>query len=291
MLSPAFLSQKARWNAVKQRTASADGVFVYAVRTTKIYCRPVCKARLARQANVLFFDTAAEAERAQYRPCKRCKPDLAGPMPEGKAAQRVRAMVERDLPLAGAGVEGPIPLPALGGLAQMARQAGLSKWHFHRVFKEVTSLTPTEYVRQQAGDSTTDLTSSFDRQSSKSLSFGVLGDMTARPELGSATVASTETQLDLSLAIPLPTSCLENQPIEWVLDDLSFDFADFLADPDDNLFEKLSRIPDEYEHPGTLTGLQDRPTGDVKLSSWDMGWDTNLCLDIGGNTWPISRVP
>lgn len=284
MLSPAFLSQKARWNAVKQRTASADGVFVYAVRTTKIYCRPVCKARLARQANVLFFDTAAEAERAQYRPCKRCKPDLAGPMPEGKAAQRVRAMVEQELPLAGTCADVPLPSPGPGGLAQMAKQAGLSKWHFHRVFREVTNMTPTEYVRRQSGDSTSALKSTFDGQSSKSLSFGLLGDMTMRPELGSPTVASTETGLDQSLAIPLPTSCPENQPIEGVLDDPSFGFADFLTDPDDSLFEKLSRIPDECEHSWTLTGQQDRPTGDVKLSSWDMGWDTNLCLDIGGNT-------
>ncbi|KAB5563411.1 metal binding domain of Ada-domain-containing protein, partial [Coniochaeta sp. 2T2.1] len=123
------------WKAVKEKDASADGNFVYAVRTTKIYCRPVCRARLPREANVAFYDTAAEAERAGYRSCKRCKPDLAGQVPENHAVRRVRAMVAKEFPSNG-GL----------GLAEMARQAGLSKWHFHRVFKEVTSMTPTEYV-------------------------------------------------------------------------------------------------------------------------------------------------
>ncbi len=50
------------------------GAFMYAVRTTKIFCRPVCKARLARRANVVFYSSALEAQKAGFRPCKRCKP-------------------------------------------------------------------------------------------------------------------------------------------------------------------------------------------------------------------------
>src|SRR3954468_19355199 len=64
-----------RWRAVERRDRSADGTFVYAVRTTGVYCRPSCSARRARRENVEFHSTPAEAERAGFRACKRCRPD------------------------------------------------------------------------------------------------------------------------------------------------------------------------------------------------------------------------
>lgn len=64
-----------RWRAVTARDARADGTFYYSVRTTGVYCRPSCPARLARPENVRFHVTRAEAERAGFRPCKRCRPD------------------------------------------------------------------------------------------------------------------------------------------------------------------------------------------------------------------------
>jgi AraC family transcriptional regulator, regulatory protein of adaptative response / methylated-DNA-[protein]-cysteine methyltransferase len=64
-----------RWQAVRARDASADGSFYYSVRTSGVYCRPSCKARPARPENVDFHATAAAAEAAGFRPCKRCKPD------------------------------------------------------------------------------------------------------------------------------------------------------------------------------------------------------------------------
>ena len=70
-----------RWAAVVARDAAADGKFVYSVETTGVYCRPSCAARLARPENVRFHASATDAERAGFRPCKRCKPDqppLAG---------------------------------------------------------------------------------------------------------------------------------------------------------------------------------------------------------------------
>ena len=159
MTGSTYLSWSARWNAVKTRDPGADGYFIYAVRTTKIYCRPVCKARLARQANVVFYDSAEEAERAGYRACKRCKPQLLGQMPEENAVVQIRALIEQRLPRA----EIPGRPSDLKNLAELAREAGLSKWHFHRVFKEVTGLTPMAYLRQRNQDysfSETDLTSS-----------------------------------------------------------------------------------------------------------------------------------
>lgn len=130
-----FEDDETRWSAVQARDANADGFFVYAVRSTKIYCRPICKARLARRANVRFFTLASEAREAGFRACKRCKPDEKGLMPEEKAVRTIRAFV-RD------GGEG-------GSLAQMAKRSGLSKWHFHRVFKRTVGVTPVEYVRMK----------------------------------------------------------------------------------------------------------------------------------------------
>ncbi|KIW97659.1 uncharacterized protein Z519_01243 [Cladophialophora bantiana CBS 173.52] len=73
----AYRSETSRWKALVARDPQATNVFVYAVVTTKIYCRPDCRARLARRANVRFFDQAAQAERAGFRACKRCRPNRA----------------------------------------------------------------------------------------------------------------------------------------------------------------------------------------------------------------------
>jgi AraC family transcriptional regulator of adaptative response/methylated-DNA-[protein]-cysteine methyltransferase len=68
---------EARWAAVVERDAAADGEFYYSVRTTGVYCRPSCKARPALRKNVGFHLSCAEAEQAGFRPCKRCKPNLS----------------------------------------------------------------------------------------------------------------------------------------------------------------------------------------------------------------------
>jgi AraC family transcriptional regulator of adaptative response/methylated-DNA-[protein]-cysteine methyltransferase len=73
----AFASDDARWEAVRKRDRAADGVFYCAVRTTGVYCRPSCAGRPHRE-NVTFYATAAGAERAGFRPCKRCRPSAPG---------------------------------------------------------------------------------------------------------------------------------------------------------------------------------------------------------------------
>lgn len=70
-----FSSEESRWNAVSERDRmGAEGLFYYAVKTTGIFCRPGCPSRLPRRKNIEFFERTEEAERAGYRPCKRCKP-------------------------------------------------------------------------------------------------------------------------------------------------------------------------------------------------------------------------
>ena len=129
-----------RWSAVVARDAASDSKFVYCVKTTKIFCRPICKARLARRANVEFFDTPAEAQAAGYRACKRCQPLLPTYTPE---ADKVRVVCEL---LDALPEDEPLP-----GLGQLAAEVGLTKHHFHRLFKRETGLTPREYALAARG--------------------------------------------------------------------------------------------------------------------------------------------
>jgi AraC family transcriptional regulator of adaptative response/methylated-DNA-[protein]-cysteine methyltransferase len=122
-----------RWAAVQARDVRADGTFFYSVRTTGVYCRPSCGARPARPENVAFHATAAAAERAGFRPCKRCKPDQLS-----LAAQHATMVTA-----ACRAIELAETTPTL---EQLAKPAGLSPFHFHRVFKAVTGLTPKQYA-------------------------------------------------------------------------------------------------------------------------------------------------
>ena len=123
------------WLAVQQRDRGADGRFVYGVKTTGVYCRPSCGARLARRENVSFYASCAAAEQAGFRPCKRCKPNAAAPIDERAAlvAQACRR------------IEAAEDMPSLDALAQAA---GLSRFHFHRLFKSITGVTPKAYGDQ-----------------------------------------------------------------------------------------------------------------------------------------------
>ena len=122
-----------RWAAVVARDRSADGRFFYSVRTTGVYCRPSCAARLANPKNVRFYDSAAKAQAAGFRPCKRCKPHQP-PLEQQHAALVANAC--RAIEMA----------ETVPSLASLAPASGLSPHHFHRVFKAVTGLTPREYA-------------------------------------------------------------------------------------------------------------------------------------------------
>jgi AraC family transcriptional regulator of adaptative response/methylated-DNA-[protein]-cysteine methyltransferase len=121
-----------RWQAVLRRDASVDGSFVYAVRTTGIYCRPSCPSRTARPQNVTFHDSAEAAEAAGYRACRRCSPNAAS------IAERNAAAVTRACQLIETAEEPP-------KLDALAASVGLSPFYFHRQFKAVTGLTPKAY--------------------------------------------------------------------------------------------------------------------------------------------------
>ncbi len=115
------------------RDRAADGAFVYAVRTTGIYCRPSCGARLPRRENVEFHASAAAARQAGFRPCRRCRPDQPPSLP---AAELAILGLCRAIDEAG----GPAAVRAV------ARRAGMSAFHLQRRFKALTGLTPTAYA-------------------------------------------------------------------------------------------------------------------------------------------------
>ncbi len=76
---PTAATDDTRWETVQRRDRAADGSFLYAVRTTGVYCRPSCRGRLPLRKNVEFHASCAEAERAGFRPCKRCRPNQPVP--------------------------------------------------------------------------------------------------------------------------------------------------------------------------------------------------------------------
>ncbi len=126
----------ARWARVVARDAAADGQFCFAVVTTGVYCRPSCPARRARPEHVRFFGDAAAAARAGFRACRRCVPDGMS-MREGRAAAMAEVCRRMEREVAEGG-EAP-------GMEALAEAAGMSRFHFGRVFREVVGVTPKVY--------------------------------------------------------------------------------------------------------------------------------------------------
>lgn len=127
-----------RWPSVLARDAEADGQFVFAVRTTGVYCRPSCPARRAKPENIRFFSGPAEAEAAGFRPCLRCCPD--GPLPQIRQAGMVdracRLLADQD---------------PVASLSDLAAQLGVSASYLQRQFKAQTGLSPKQWALAQRG--------------------------------------------------------------------------------------------------------------------------------------------
>jgi AraC family transcriptional regulator of adaptative response/methylated-DNA-[protein]-cysteine methyltransferase len=128
-----FTNQEDRWRAVVHRDRSADGVFYYSVQTTGVYCRPSCPSRRARPEHVQFHASAADAEAAGFRPCKRCRP-TERPLVEKQAAAiaSICRLIER--------------ADAIPDVGTLAAKAAMSRFHFQRLFKTITGVTPRAYA-------------------------------------------------------------------------------------------------------------------------------------------------
>jgi AraC family transcriptional regulator of adaptative response/methylated-DNA-[protein]-cysteine methyltransferase len=131
LLKPDAIDADSAWAAVLRRDRALDGRFVTGVLTTGIYCRPSCAARHPKRENVRFFATGEQARATGLRACLRCKPD---------DVSRDAAAVEAALKLIETAEEPP-------SLEQLAARAGYSPFHFHRLFKRATGVTPAAYAR------------------------------------------------------------------------------------------------------------------------------------------------
>lgn len=133
-IATARADEDRRWQSILKRDKKADGSFFYSVKTTGVYCRPSCAARLARPENVSFHKTSEDAREAGFRPCKRCKPD------DVSLSERHKETIAAVCRLIESSDEEPT-------LQELADSAAMSTYHFHRLFKSITGLTPKGYAQ------------------------------------------------------------------------------------------------------------------------------------------------
>lgn len=140
-----FDTENQRWHATLSRSRTADRYFLYGVLTTKIYCRPSCASRRPSRRHVRFFSfpgAIEAAEQAKFRPCKRCKPETRGTGNTAVLAisQVLRRIIAETFEEQNEGVKEGLKLDTL------AKSAGLSTFHFHRLFKATTQVTPADFI-------------------------------------------------------------------------------------------------------------------------------------------------
>lgn len=130
MIVAMWRTDEERWRAVEARAVAADRRFYYGVKTTGVFCRPTCRSRRPRRANVEFFDTVAAALRAGYRACRRCRPSAA---PEASVVTEACRRLAAD---------------EAATTADIAAAIGLSPSYFQRLFKQQLGVTPGQYRRR-----------------------------------------------------------------------------------------------------------------------------------------------
>lgn len=134
-----YQTSHARWSAVSQRDAAAHCSFIYGVKTTRIYCRPTCTARLARRANVVFYDNIDQARGAGFRACQKCKPDDVA-----FYGQKEEVVVKAIEILRTKQYDSTMKWC----LKELAKEVGVTPSYLCRVFKKTMGTTIGEYMRQ-----------------------------------------------------------------------------------------------------------------------------------------------
>ena len=140
-----FKTDNQRWHATQSRLRAADQSFLYGVLTTKIFCRPSCASRRPSRRHVRFFPfpgAIEAAEQANFRPCKRCNPEFLGTT---NTAVLGICQVLRNI-ITEANKQGSTEDKNAFKLETLAQSAGLSTFHFHRLFKATTQVTPGDFI-------------------------------------------------------------------------------------------------------------------------------------------------
>lgn len=128
-----YLTDSDRWKAFVDRDKTADGCFYYGVKTTGIFCRPSCSAKLPNRENVEYYLSCQEAQASGYRACQKCRP----------TGTNITEETEQKIIKACRIIENNNVIPKLGDLAA---EVGLSPYHFHRIFKKVVGVTPKQFA-------------------------------------------------------------------------------------------------------------------------------------------------
>ena len=123
-----------KWQAIIDNDASYNNQFFYAVKTTGIFCKPSCKSRIPKKENVRIFLNAEQALRANFRPCKRCKPTNER-LPDSEWVALITEYIDKNF----------IEKLTLETIANIAHG---SPYHLHRTFKKIKGITPVEYIQQ-----------------------------------------------------------------------------------------------------------------------------------------------
>lgn len=132
-LAPERLTDE-QWQAVLDNDSSYDGSFYYAVKTTGIFCRPSCRSKPPKRANIGSYLTAEQALAGQYRPCKRCKPTRQQ-LPDEEWIAIATGFIERNY-------------AEKLTLEVLANSCHGTPFHLHRTFRKVTGMTPVEYIQR-----------------------------------------------------------------------------------------------------------------------------------------------
>lgn len=143
------LDDDACYLALKSRDMRFDGLFFTGVTSTGVYCRPVCRVRTPQRANCCFFSRAAQAEGAGFRPCLRCRPELAPLANEAvwsvEDASRILAAQATEL-LSEAALQGS-PNANQGSVARVAAQLGVSERHLRRIIEAHLGVSPLQWLQ------------------------------------------------------------------------------------------------------------------------------------------------
>jgi AraC family transcriptional regulator of adaptative response / methylphosphotriester-DNA alkyltransferase methyltransferase len=126
------MTDNERWKAVSENDKNYDGIFLYGVKTTKIFCRPSCKSKLPLKKNIVYFETKESAEQDGYRPCKRCRPDILKYQPIEEITGKTKSLIHAYF-------------TERQKLARELGQIGISRHRMTNIFKEYYGMTPKDY--------------------------------------------------------------------------------------------------------------------------------------------------